>query len=59
MTIIEKNAFRARVTYCCGQSGLTRDARIKKFWDDLADNWIALEGALVVRDVRGKIISLV
>ena len=59
MTIIEKTAFRARVTYRCRQSGLTRDARIKKFWDDLADNWIALEGALVVRDVRGKIIPLV
>jgi hypothetical protein len=59
MTIIEKNVYRARVTHCCGQSSLAKDARIKKFWDDLADNWIALEGALVVRDVQGKIIPLV
>ena len=59
MTILKKNAYRARVTHCCSQSSLVKDAKLKKFWDDLADSWIALEAGLVRRDVRGKIIPLV
>ena len=59
MTILEKNVYRTRVTYCCSQSNLAKDVKFKKFWDDLADNWIELEASLVRRDVWGKIIPLV
>lgn len=50
MTISEISAYRAHVTHCCSQSSLAKDHRLKKYWDDLADNWISLENAVIERD---------
>ena len=50
MTISEISAYRAHVTHCCSQSSLAKDDRLKKYWDDLADNWISLENAVIERD---------
>ena len=33
---------RARAKYCVSQSALAKDEKIKKFWDDLANDWMAM-----------------
>ena len=40
-TVID--AFRARAQRCSIRAGLTKDAVLKKYWDDLADDWMALD----------------
>jgi hypothetical protein len=37
------NAHRARAIYCSNQSDLAKDAILKKFWEDLANEWLALD----------------
>lgn len=34
---------RARADYCVSQAALARDDEIKKFWDDLANGWLAID----------------
>ena len=43
------NAYRARAEYCTHQANLTKDAVLKKHWDDLADNWMALDVKILDR----------
>jgi hypothetical protein len=38
-----RNIHRARANYCSNQSDLMKDEILKKFWSDLADEWIALD----------------
>ena len=47
MEFYETRDYRARATHCCSQSSLAKDAKLKKFWDDLADSWIEMEYALI------------
>ena len=47
MKFEETHAFRARTAHCSHQAGLIEDSILKKFWDDLADDWIALESAML------------
>jgi CheY-like chemotaxis protein len=42
MKFAETSAYRGRAAHCANQSGLTQDTILKKFWDDLADDWLAL-----------------
>lgn len=39
----ENVAYHAKADHCIEQYNLTKDDRIKKFWSDLADEWLALE----------------
>ncbi len=32
----------ARAKYCVSQSALAKDEKIKKFWEDLANDWMAM-----------------
>jgi hypothetical protein len=34
---------RARADYCVSQAALARDDEIKKFWDDLANEWLEID----------------
>ena len=53
MKFEETNAYRARAAHCAHQAGLTEDSILKKFWDDLADDWLALDGTmLAVKNAR-------
>ena len=47
MKFEETHAFRARNAYYSHQAGLIEDSILKKFWDDLADDWIALDSTLL------------
>ena len=46
MKFEETNAYRARAAHCSQQAGLTEDNILKKFWDDLADDWLALNSTM-------------
>ena len=39
------NAFRERAEHCSQQSQLTKNIQLKKYWDDLAAEWLVLENA--------------
>jgi hypothetical protein len=43
MNFIARNPYRLRAEHCSQKSDMARDAKIKKFWEDLADEWMALE----------------
>jgi len=43
MKFEEINAYGARAAHCSIQAGMARDTLLKKYWDDLADDWIALD----------------
>lgn len=43
MKFNRSNEYRARASHCSQQSRLTQDTQIKKFWDDLAAEWLVLE----------------
>jgi hypothetical protein len=47
MKFEETNAYRVRAAHCSHQADLAQDAILKKFWDDLADDWLALDGTLL------------
>ena len=47
MKFEETNAYRARAAHCAHQAGLTEDSILKKFWDDLADDWLALDSTML------------
>lgn len=48
-------AYRAQAAHCSHQSDLNDDTRLKKYWDDLADDWLALADVVVENDQHGKI----
>ena len=50
MKFEETNAYRARAAHCSNQAGLAQDTILKKFWDDLADDWLALDGTMLAVD---------
>jgi hypothetical protein len=37
------NEYRKRAEHCSQQSHLTKDAQLKKYWEELAMEWLALE----------------
>lgn len=45
MKFNRSNENHARAAHCSQQARLTQDAQIKKFWDDLAAEWLVLENA--------------
>jgi hypothetical protein len=47
MKFEETNAYRARAAHCSHQADLAQDAILKKFWDDLADDWMALNSTML------------
>jgi hypothetical protein len=50
MKLEETNAYRVRAAHCSHQAYLAEDAILKKFWDDLADDWLALDGTMLAAD---------
>jgi hypothetical protein len=56
MKFSESNVYRARATHCLYQSNLTDDTRLKKYWDDLADDWLALADVVLEKDQYRKAI---
>lgn len=50
MNFSGNNAYRARAAHCSHQSDLTKDAMLKKYWDDLADEWMALDASILVQN---------
>jgi hypothetical protein len=55
MNFSKINAYRARAANCSHQSDLIDDSRLKKYWDDLADDWLALADVLVEKDQYRKV----
>jgi hypothetical protein len=55
MKFSETNAYRARAANCRYQADLNTDAKLKKYWEDLADDWLALADVVVEKDRRGKV----
>jgi hypothetical protein len=49
MNLSSDRPYRARAAHCLHQSNLTKDAILKKYWDDLADEWMALDSSIVVK----------
>ena len=49
------NEYRTRAEHCSQQSRLTKDAQLKKYWEELATEWLALENVQV--DSPAKAIS--
>jgi hypothetical protein len=43
MNFIARNAYRARAEHCSQKSDMAKDEKIKKFWEDLADEWMELD----------------
>jgi hypothetical protein len=43
MNFIARNTYSLRAEHCSQKSDMARDEKIKKFWEDLADEWIALD----------------
>jgi hypothetical protein len=56
MNFSKINAYRARAANCSHQSDLIDDSRPKKYWDDLADDWLALADVLVEKDQYRKVV---
>lgn len=46
MKIDHIHAYLARSALCSLQAGLTKDADLRKLWDDLAIDWIALDSTM-------------
>ena len=44
---MKKQTLIARAGHCAHQAGLAEDEILKKFWDDLADDWLALDGSML------------
>jgi hypothetical protein len=47
VTTGEIRAFREKAAHCSEQASNAQDDKLKKYWTDLADGWIALEHALI------------
>lgn len=49
---------KARAKYCVSQSALAKDEKIKKFWEDLANDWMAIYEQSVVDNGQTEKTSL-
>ena len=47
------NTFCERAEHCSQQSQLAKDIQLKKYWDDLAAEWLILENANLERESPG------
>lgn len=47
------NTFCERAEHCSQQSQLAKDIQLKKYWDDLAVEWLVLENADLGPDYPG------
>ena len=56
MKFSESSVYRARAAHCSHQSDLNDDIRLKKYWDDLADDWLALADVMVEKDQFRRVI---
>jgi hypothetical protein len=45
MNFSVSDAYRARAEHCSQQSHLTGNVQLKKYWDELAAEWLVLENA--------------
>jgi hypothetical protein len=54
MTANVASAFHAQAVHWSQRSRLTRDENLKRFWDELADDWLALESKQVKIDTNWK-----
>jgi len=54
MTFEETRAYREHATHCGKQCNLTQDDRLKKFWSDLADDWMALNNIMTAVESGAK-----
>ena len=54
MTVNVTSAFRAQAVHWSKRSSLTRDENLKRFWDELADDWLELESKQVKIDANWK-----
>jgi hypothetical protein len=52
LTTSDIRAFRAKAAHCSEQASSAKDDKLKKYWTDLADGWIALEHALIDKEGR-------
>lgn len=43
MEFEETRAYRAHAAHCINQSKMTKKKSLKRFWDELAVDWLALE----------------
>ena len=41
------NEYHKRAEHCSQQSRLAKDAQLKKYWEELAAEWLALENVQV------------
>ncbi len=55
MKFEEINAYGARAAHCSIQAGMARDTLLKKYWDDLADDWITLDSTVRAVDTAPEI----
>ena len=54
MTEKVSSAFRAQAVHWSQRSNSTKDENLKRFWDELADDWLALENKQVEIDAQWK-----
>ena len=43
MKFTKDEIHQARAKYCVSQAALARDEEIKRFWDDLASEWLDID----------------
>ena len=43
MKFTKDEIHQARAKYCVSQAALAKDEEIKKFWDDLANEWLEID----------------
>ena len=48
MNLSGASPYSARAAHCLHQSNLTKDAILKKYWEDLADEWMALDSNIAI-----------
>ena len=51
------HAFHDYAEGCSRKSSLSKDEKIKKFWEDLAEDWLALESNQRKIDAHWKVLS--
>jgi hypothetical protein len=57
VTTREIREVRERVASCNLKASQMTDPKLKKYWEDLAESWRALEKALIEKDGKPKLPS--